>query len=388
MRTTEEAYWRSLADGKASDQKQAYGDAVKLARSLGLDYLTPTDAAQQPISDVLTRIETLLADGRVENPTIRKAALGAVDKPKIMLSDLFAEYEATQKTALSKMSEDQVRKWTSAKKRAVEILIEQRGNKALQDLSREDALAYADWWEERAVSDGISAGTANKSISHVTGMIKAVDKRLQLRLGDNVFVGTRIDGGRDGKRSPFSVEHIRDRILAPGVLDGLNDEARDAVFIIMETGARPSEIVNLTKSRIVLDGQVPHIRIQAEGRLLKTEHSERDIPLVGMALEAMKRHRNGFPRYFDKGSNFSAAVMKRLKKQKLLPTPKHSVYSFRHSFKDRLKAAECPEEMIDELMGHSTGKPRYGDGYGLKLKQRYIQAIALSAGSVAPAAAA
>jgi hypothetical protein len=36
------------------------------------------------------------------------------------------------------------------------------------------------------------------------------------------------------------------------------------------------------------------------------------IPLVGLALEAMKRHPNGFPRYFDKGSNLSAALMKAL----------------------------------------------------------------------------
>jgi hypothetical protein len=58
--------------------------------------------------------------------------------------------------------------------------------------------------------------------------------------------------------------------------------------------------------------------------------------------------------------------------------PKHSVYSFRHAFKDRLKAAECPEEMVDELMGHTTGKPKYGDGYGLLLKARYMQSIALT----------
>ncbi|MGY4352147.1 hypothetical protein ACVWXM_008640 [Bradyrhizobium sp. GM7.3] len=29
------------------------------------------------------------------------------------------------------------------------------------------------------------------------------------------------------------------------------------------------------------------------------------------------------------------------------------------------------------LMGHATGKPKYGDGYGLQLKAKYLQAIAL-----------
>lgn len=100
-------------------------------------------------------------------------------------------------------------------------------------------------------------------------MIRQVNKRLKLGL-DNVFAGTRIEGGRDGHRSPFTVDFIRKVILADGALADLNDEARDVVYVVMETGARPSEIVNLSKTRIVLDAEIPYIRIEAEGRLLKT----------------------------------------------------------------------------------------------------------------------
>jgi integrase len=377
LNDTHEAYWRSLAENKGTEARQSYSDAVKLARSLGLDYLTPTAWSQQPINEVLARIEAATVNGRMDDPALRKAALGGVEKPAIMLSALFSEYEATQRTNLSKMSPDQVRKWTTAKKRAVEILIEQKGDKALHELTRDDALSYADWWEDRVVTEGINAGTANKSISHVGGMIRAVSKRLQLRL-DNVFAGTRIEGGKDGSRRPFDLDFIRNEILADGRLAALNDEARDVVYVVMETGARPSEIINLTKHRIVLDGAIPHIRIRAEGRLLKTDQSEREIPLVGMALHAMRRHPGGFPRYFDKGSNLSGTLMKHFKKHNLLPSAEHSIYSFRHSFKDRLKSVEAPEELIDEMMGHTTAKPKYGDGYGLKLKLKYLQAIALT----------
>jgi integrase len=183
-----------------------------------------------------------------------------------MLSSLYSEYEATQRTRLSKMSPDQLRKWTSAKKRAVGILIEQKGDKALHELTRDDALSFADWWEDRVVTEGISVGTANKNISHIGGMIRAVTKRLQLRL-DNVFAGTRIEGGRDGNRKPFEADFIRNVILADGLLADLNDEARDVVYLVMETGARPSEIINLSKQRIMLDAAIPYIRIKAEGRL-------------------------------------------------------------------------------------------------------------------------
>jgi integrase len=261
--------------------------------------------------------------------------------------------------------------------RGLEILIEQKGDKPLHQLSRDDALSYSDWWEDRVLTDGIGAGTANKNISHIGGMIRAVNKRLKLGL-DDVFAATRIEGGRDGQRAPFPVEFIRDVILAPGKLDDLNEEARAVVHVVMESGARPSEIVNLTGAQIVLDAPISFIRIRAEGRVLKTEHSERDIPLVGLALDAMRRHPDGFPRYFDKGSSLSATLMKHFSKHELLPTDKHKIYSFRHSFKDRLKAVEAPEELIDEMMGHRTDKPKYGDGYGLGLKLKYLQLIALT----------
>lgn len=371
----QEAHWRSLAS--ATPGKQRWRDAVTIARSMGVDYLTPDEAARRDIGELLARIETLNIGDRKTDVAVVDAVLGAVEKPKVMLSHLFTEYEKTQQTPLSKMSPDQRRKWTSAKKRAVEILIEQRGNKTLQDLTRADAVAYADFWEGRTIAEGISPNSANKNISHIGGMIKAVNKRLALGL-DSVFSGTRIDGGRDGSRAPFTVDHIRKVILAPDALDGLNDEARDVIYVAMETGCRPSEIVNLSKGRIKLGAEIPYIRVEAEGRLLKTEHSERDIPLVGMALEAMKRHPAGFPRYHDRGSTLSATLMKHMKARKLLPTDRHSVYSLRHAFKDRLKAAECPEEMVDELMGHATGKPKYGDGYGLQLKAKYLKAIALT----------
>ena len=233
MNATHEAYWRSLAENKATEARQSYADAIKLARSLGLDYLGPSVGAQKPIDEVLERIETAIAQGRMDNPGLRKAVLGGVEKPEVRLSSLFTEYEASQRTKLSKMSPDQVRKWTSAKKRAVEILIEQKGDKALHELSRDDALSYVDWWEDRVVTEGINVATANKSISHVGGMIKAVSKRLGLRL-DNVFAGTRIEGGKDGSRKPFDLDFIRNVILANGQLADLNDEARDAVYVVME----------------------------------------------------------------------------------------------------------------------------------------------------------
>lgn len=374
-----ELFWRGMAGGKATEAKQAWQDAVARARLLDLDYVAPAEGAARPLADVLNRLEVLMEDDRWRQPAVRHAVTGQVPRPEFKLSTLYTEYADARRARLAKMSPDQQRKWKSAKKRAVDILIEHLGtDRALHELTRADMLGYAKVWEDRVIDDGLHPGTANKNITHIVGMIRAVNRVHQLRLDMAVFSDLRLEGGRNKSRKPFTVEHITKTILAPGALDDLNAEARDVVYVVIETGARPSEIVNLDESCIVLDVEIPHIRIKPEGRLLKNEVSERDIPLVGMALEAMKRNPSGFPRYRDKGSTLSATLMKHFKAHKLLPSDDHSIYSLRHSFKDRLKSILAPEELIDETMGHAIDKPKYGDGYGLQLKLQHIQAIALN----------
>lgn len=46
----------------------------------------------------------------------------------------------------------------------------------------------------------------------------------------------------------------------------------------------------------------------------------------------------------------------------------------------KVREAEAPDELTDELMGHDTKKPKYGDGHGLHLKLKYIERIALAPG--------
>jgi integrase len=90
----------------------------------------------------------------------------------------------------------------------------------------------------------------------------------------------------------------------------------------------------------------------------------------------MSQRPQGFPRYRDKSSNLSATLNKYLLQNGLRPTKDHTVYSLRHSFKDRLVGAEAPDSLIDSLMGHKTYKPKYGRGPSLELKLKYLQQIA------------
>ena len=125
-----------------------------------------------------------------------------------------------------------------------------------------------------------------------------------------------------------------------------------------------------------LDAPIPYLEVKPVGRVLKTKSSQRELPLVGAALAAMKLRPMGFPRYGDKSSALSATLNKFVLENGLRPTKDHTVYSLRHSFKDRLVAAQAPDSTIDNLMGHASGKPRYGDGPPLELKLKFLESIA------------
>ncbi|WP_035679505.1 tyrosine-type recombinase/integrase, partial [Bradyrhizobium liaoningense] len=195
----------------------------------------------------------------------------------------------------------------------------------------------------------------------------------------------RLEGEGSRPRPPFSAWWIVNKLLAPGALDAMNEEERAAFLVMINTGARPSEIINLRAAHIHLESNIPHIQVRPDERVLKTEFSWRDIPLVGISLEAMRQFPDGFPRYRDNGDAFSAVVSKYLADHGLRESERHTAYSLRHGFKDRLRETDATDELKDELMGHDTKKPKYGDGHGLHLKLKIIEKIALGPGMVVAA---
>ena len=142
----------------------------------------------------------------------------------------------------------------------------------------------------------------------------------------------------------------------------IDDEARWLIALLSDTGMRLSEALGLQTTDIDNPQGSPIISIQEHPwRPLKTASSVRTIPLVGAALWASERlltaSRRGllFPNYCDgkitKSNSASAALNKWLKPR----VPQGCVvHSFRHSFRDRLRAVECPSEIIDQMGGWSS----------------------------------
>jgi integrase len=156
----------------------------------------------------------------------------------------------------------------------------------------------------------------------------------------DIFKGLRLRGQTERSRMPFETEFIQEKLLEQGALNDLNEDARYVLYVITETGMRPSEVVNLQDSAIRLDAKIPYVKFT---RWSQTE----DGRFRAVALAAMKLRPRGFRRYREKSSSLSATVNKFLRVNGLRPTKDHSVYSLGHSFKDRLVAVEAPDSLID-----------------------------------------
>jgi integrase len=134
-----------------------------------------------------------------------------------------------------------------------------------------------------------------------------------------------------------------------------------------------------------LNSATPSIRIKAHPwRPLKTENSQRCVPAVGATLWGLKRAYESsqskflFPRYCSADGNKSDYASNGLNKWLRPMVPKGCViHSFRHSFRDRLRAVQCPSDIIDQLGGWKTAGvgQGYGEGYPLEVLNGWLVKI-------------
>ena len=265
--------------------------------------------------------------------------------------------------------------------RAVAYLTEATDAEELSSLSAVDAARFRD----HLIGKSMTAA----SVRRVFGTVKAITNLAIREYGlacPNVFANVFIpDDEKASIRSPIPDDNL---VSIQKECVELDDDVRWLVALISDTGMRLAEAAGLMVSDIKLDADVPHIALRKHlWRSLKTRGSERDIPLVGMSLWAARRivvsqQDFAFPRYTDSSgcnaNSASAAINKWLKPR----VPDGCVvHSFRHSLRDRLRRVECPSDIADAIGGWATvgvGQ-KYGSGYGLEVKARWMERIVVRA---------
>ena len=396
----DDQYWQTLVlgmdgQGNLNDvtykiEKKRYQATVARALAYGYTY-KPVEklVVEEDTSQLLDRIDSLRkhrSRHELPNKADIDALLGGVTEPKtpkVKVSKAFKIYlEEIAFDEIAKKSPKQKYSWEKTKRTSVNYFIEVIGDIYMDEITREMATSYRSWWIERMMpgdqhNKPVKPNTANRHIGNIRKLYEDYFTHIGQEERPNPFRKMFFkDNNQESVVPPFEDDWVRSRILNPDLFAGLNRNLHLMIYVLIETGARASEICNLKPEHIQLDCEVPHIIIKPKNRELKTVTSRRDIPLVGVALSAMRYAPVGFPHYHDKGELVSANLMKAFRQRELFPTPDHVIYSFRHSFEKRMLEAGLDYGLRCLLMGHKNDRPVYGDGGSLSYRRDELLKIA------------
>jgi integrase len=314
-------------------------------------------------------------DERFYTPVEREAVRLVMEEPgkrRVLLTDALEAYlKSHPKGGQEKFARDT--------RRAIQGAIAAANDLPLEAYKRENANSVRD----RFLASGIKTATVRRELNRIKAVFNVGLTEFDLSGVKNPFEKLRIlNEEQDAeKREPFTTKELQTINQA---CRERNDDIRHIIAFQADTGARLGEIVGLRVGDVVLDHATPHIHIRPHvklGRTLKTDTSERHVPLVGvalwaaqMAVEANKKAggKKGwlFPRYASDGSIKATHASNTINKwlQAVTKTDKTS-HSFRHTMRDRLRHVGTPQDIQDAIGGWGTKTVGMGYGEGYRLEQ-------------------
>ena len=264
-------------------------------------------------------------------------------------------------------------------KRNVSYTIECFGNIDITSLKPIDAGKYRDF----LFNKGLSTSSVRRVFSSINAVINITINEIGVNM-TNPFSGTFIpDDNKKKTRLPIPIQNIRN---IQDECKSIDDDNRWLIALISDTGMRLSEATGLLASDIILETNIPHINlVNHPWRRLKTKGSNRVIPLIGSSLWAAKRvisanNEYAFPRYTNEKKCNANSASNGLNKWLKPRIPNDCViHSFRHSLRDRLRAVQCPSDIVDAIGGWTTSGvgQTYGSGYNLDIKQKWMEKLQL-----------
>jgi integrase len=195
----------------------------------------------------------------------------------------------------------------------------------------------------------------------------------------------------ESEREPFTISELQKLFASPVFTDeerpngGRGEAAYWLPVLALFTGGRLSELSGLTAFDVLHEETAGHhvfsfTKDKARGRRLKNKSSARAVPVhpelerLGFLqyVDAVRSERGAdawlFPMVSPPHNSGAASWSKwfgRYLRSVGITDPNKVFHSFRHCFKDALRAGKVPEDLNDALAGHSYGG-RVGRGYGAK----------------------
>lgn len=236
-------------------------------------------------------------------------------------------------------------------------------DKPLKDADRDDGRKLVAHFE----SLGLKSATIAKKVGWLTAACNLAIKEGRLKF--NPFSSIVPQRKDELRRLPLSDADMR---LVKRNLDRLSDFDQTLFRFLAATGMRLSEAFEI-------DGEMKErgVRYVIVGK--KTEQSLRRVPLPACMLPYLPRVIMGrvfMTEHLDPPDMASKRLGKFLDDIGITD-PRKVVHSLRHRAQDRLRAAECPEDIRWAILGHEerTVAAGYGEGFSLPVLRKWIDKI-------------
>ena len=186
-------------------------------------------------------------------------AIGNVSKKSVSVLDSIDPWiKMNRSKRFTGKNQRQIDKILNPMKLAAKRFTDVIGARDILAVTRGDAVEFFDFHDdlinppEGSDEKPRSPSSAKKDFQHLRSLWEASAKRAGLDLRDNPFAGLNFSDN-NSSRKPYSVDFIKANWLKSHAFDTLNDEAFTILMILLETGARMSEICSLRAEDIRLD---------------------------------------------------------------------------------------------------------------------------------------
>ena len=236
--------------------------------------------------------------------------------------------------------------------------------KPLKDCDRDDGRKLVAHFE----AQGLKSATIEKKIAWLNAAVNLAIREGRLKFNPFASIVPRV---RDKtRRLPLADADMK---AIKRNLARLNEADQLLVRLLASTGMRLSEAFEIDDEE-----KERGVRYVIVGK--KTEQSLRRVPLPAAVLPHLPKSIKG--PLFDRSKNAdpSDAASKRLNRfldDIGIIDPRKVVHSLRHRAQDRLRAAECPEDIRWSILGHEeeTVADSYGTGFSVPQLKKWIDKI-------------
>lgn len=372
-----EQKWQNFLDrhevfeaDNASLKSQA---AREFQASLGLQ---PMKAQELPDQELLSRLHLLLESG-FGKPD-QKAVLGLVEQPSMSMIEAFERFWDHIRDEWMHQSHDQRRGKRNIYLKAIRRFEEAVGKIPIFEVERSHALKFRTWWVSRVADQDLKPYTGNREINSLRRMF-SVNYDIESMDKTNPFARVRLKETAEVSRIPLETKQIQ-ALIKPGALGDLDPDFARLFRLLVNTGMRPVEAIGLELADVILEHEVPHVHVRRnETRSLKTDHSERLLPLLGVSLVAAEElvAEGGWGKRLGKNMYATSAISKSMRTSGIVTDKRQSFYSLRHWFQDQLTKRDVIDRAQAQLMGHKFQRPKYGYGKDLGELRDIVKDFAL-----------